>query len=520
MKIEANIVANIDELKKLGIDLRTLEEDLTLPNPEYANAVRFSRFKGARKPDKYICYLKKDKYNNYIIPKYYLGEPEMECGFNGRELSSHSFIKLRGYQDSFLNENKETLDTNTGILMEAPCGHGKTIMGIWLSYYRGRQTLIVVPTYYLATQWEQRIKETTDASVVILRSSDTEIATDSDFTIVVTELFQCRILPNDLIKNVGHVILDEAHRMGAETYMPILDELPAHYRTALTATFRRTDGVHKILKYHFGKHIKMPNRFPHPKVYSLVTDCHVKGIVSKSRPYSLFLDFMERRYTDKFYKLQETNGAIVYDSSKNNKLHEIAEEEYKSGVIDKKAFKEIERCLSNGSMLSYPTLLSFLNENSARRKTCVKLIEKCLNVGRTILFLSARKDTLRSLCSYFSDYGPRLIVSETNSRTDEENEYLQNKCRLIFGINQLAKEGLDIDRLDTLIIHLPMADTEQAIGRISRLCTGKKTPTAFYLLDDCPITYATFVKAKKTIKINADYIGDIHLGEVDDVVGE
>ena len=111
-----------------------------------------------------------------------------------------------------------------------------------------------------------------------------------------------------------------------------------------------------------------------------------------------------------------------------------------------------------------------------------------------------------------------LIVSETNSRSDEDEKYLQTKCPLIFGVNQLAKEGLDIDRLDTLIIHLPMADTEQAIGRISRLCEGKKQPIAFYLVDKCPLTFATFSKAKKTFAINAEYKGDITLPQVLDIL--
>ena len=35
-----------------------------------------------------------------------------------------------------------------------------------------------------------------------------------------------------------------------------------------------------------------------------------------------------------------------------------------------------------------------------------------------------------------------LIISETKERTPEEEAYLQNECRLIFGVTQLAKEGL------------------------------------------------------------------------------
>lgn len=410
-----------------------------------------------------------------------------------------------------------TLDGNHRYcLVDSTVTHN-TLMGVYLSYLRGVQTLIVVPTYYLAKQWKQRIEEFTTASCVVITSKDTEIPTDRDFTVIVADLFTCRVLPDELINNVGHVILDEAHRMGAETYLPILDELPARYRTALTATFRRADGVHRILKYHFGEHIKMTNRFPRPFVYGVKTSVVLQGVVTKNKPHSAFLEFMEEHYKG-FYKLHETKSAIAYDSKENGKLKGILDALLKKKQITKKAYAEVRSCLKRGEEMAYATVESYINDHSARRKEVINIIEECMKAGRTVLFLSKRKDTLKSLYAYFEKYRPMLIVSETNVRSEEDEEYLQTKCPLIFGVNQLAKEGLDIDRLDTLIIHLPMADTEQAIGRISRLCDGKKQPVALYLVDKCPLTYATFSKAKKTFAINADYKGDITTTMVKDIL--
>lgn len=513
MEIKSNIFVNESELASLGISLEKLTEDLTLPNPEYTSIARFGKGRFYRKVPTHICYLKKVE-GKYVIPRYYMGEPKGKWGNFGRVLKSEHSIILRDYQKDFFSENKEKILENTGILMEAPCGHGKTVLGIYLSYIRGVQTLIIVPTYYLAKQWRQRIGEFTTASCHIVTSKDKEIPTDSDFIIIVADLFTCRILPKELVKNVGHVILDEAHRMGAETYLPILDEIPARYRTALTATFRRADGVHRILKYHFGEHIKMPNRFPRPLAYGVKTSVVLQGVVTKNKAHEAFLDFMETYYEGSC-KLHETKSAIAYDSKENKRLRPLADDLLRTKSITKVAYREICSCLKKGEEMAYATVESYLNEHSSRRKEVIRLIEDCMLSGRTVLFLSKRKDTLRSLYRYFERYRPMLIVSETNTRSEEEEEeeFLQNDCRLIFGVNQLAKEGLDIDRLDTLIIHLPMADTEQAIGRISRLCEGKKQPIAFYLVDKCPLTYATFSKAQKTFKINADYKGEITLSE-------
>lgn len=387
-----------------------------------------------------------------------------------------------------------------------------TIMGIWLSYVHGVQTMVLVPTYYLAKQWKQHIEECTDASTVILRSSDKEIPTDRDFTIIVMDLFSVRALPDALIHNVGHVILDEAHRVGAETYLPILDEIPAKFRTALTATFRRNDGVHNVLKYHFGDHIQMKNRFPKPLVYAVRTHVKIRGVISKNKKYEKFLEFMDGNSIP----YHETKSSIEF--SPDSKLKDKVESEYKSGSMTKTAYYEITSCIKRGSELSYPVVESYLDAHSGRRKTAINIIKDCLDAGRTILFLSKRKETLKALTNYFKEYKPMLIISETNSRSDEDDRYLQNSCPLIFGVTQLAKEGLDIDRLDTLIIHLPMKDTEQAVGRVSRLCKEKKFPLVLYLLDDSPITYAVYNNAKKYFKINADFKGEKTLLTLKDIL--
>lgn len=500
MKVGSSIVATELELYRLGIDIETLKSDLTLPNPEFANRMRFGKGRFYGKVDTHICYLKKVG-SQYIVPRYYIGELG-KYGNEGRDVTIDFKFRLRDYQQNFWDEHSHCLDESTGILFEAGCGSGKTIMAIYFSVLRGKQSMVLVPTYYLAKQWEQRIKESTDASCVILTAKDSEVPVDRDFTIVTMDLFTCRHLPEELIKNIGHVILDEAHRVGADTYLPILDEVPAKYRTALTATFRRADGVHKILQYHFGTHIKMESRFPKPFVYGVRTGVEVRGVVSKNRKYSSLLEFLD----SVGHPYHETESAIEFKPTEE--LRYKLEGVYKSGALTKTAYHEVASCLSKASEMSYSVVESYLDSHSGRRKTTIRVIQECLDAGRTVLFLSKRKNTLKSLCNYFSEYKPMLIISETNRRSEEDEVYLQSTCPLIFGVTQLAKEGLDIDRLDTLIIHLPMKDTEQAIGRISRLCEGKKFPVCLYLLDDSPITYAVYNNAKKYFRINADFRGE------------
>lgn len=508
MEVGSNLILTEREITKyFKSSVQDIQDMLSLPNPEYQNIMRFGKGKFYKNVPSHICYLRTEgiRIPRYVLPRYFFGELGSDLAYEshvnvGRSLESDHTISLRGYQKDFFKANSSTIDSSTGLLLEAPCGHGKTVMGIWLAYLRYVQTLVLVPTYYLARQWKERIEQVSTASVYIVTSKDSAIPIDSDFTIAVMDLFSVRTLPESFVKNVGHVILDEAHRIGAETYMPILDQIPARYRTALTATFRRSDGVHKILKYHFGEHIQMENRFPKPRVFSMPTGVTVEMCLSKNKKYQHFIEFLDSNDLD----YTETQKTIAFP--KDVPYEEIAARQLKVGSLTKTAYAEICSCLRRGKELSYSVVESYLNESSSRRKRVISLIQCCLDAGRTVLFLSKRKDILHVLYKHFAKYRPMLIVSGTDDLSAEESKYLQEACPLILGVTQLAKEGLDVDRLDTLIVYLPLKDLEQALGRISRLHPKKKDPIAFYMLDNCALTWATFMNAKRMMKKYADYV--------------
>jgi superfamily II DNA or RNA helicase len=504
---ESNLYLTEKEIVSRGTTLDEVITDLTLPNPEYENFVRFGHGRFYKKIEKYICYLTKEE-DKYVLPRYYFGEPD-KLSWTGEKLSTVRFNKkLRDYQETFINDNLDDINRSTGILIEASCGSGKTVIALYIALMRGVKTMILVPTYYLANQWKERIEEFTDCTSVVVTSTDKEIQTDNDFTIIVMDTFSVRILPKELIKNIGHVILDEAHRVGAETYLPILNEIPAKFRTALTATFRRADGVHKILKYHFGHYMKMDSRFPPAKVYTIPTGIEVRGAVNRKFVTQKVLDYLEFKNVS----VNFTESFCEFKPPKNYEDDLI--KDLNDRVITKSVYFEIRRALSKAEKLQYTTVESYLTENSKRRKVLTKVVKESLDKGRTVLFLSKRKDTLKAMYKIFGKYKPILVISETNKMNETDRKFLQNDCKLILGVMQLAKEGLDIDRLDTLILDLPLKDTEQAIGRILRQHPDKKEPICIYPLDECPLSYAVFNNAKKFIKINATYEGNVYLSGI------
>lgn len=93
MRVSSNIVATSSELSKyFSLDVTKIAEDLTLPNPEYVNQMRFGR-KGSfyKKIDKNICYLKKTG-DTYIVPRFYAPLPAgiKDETVSGRKLTSAS----------------------------------------------------------------------------------------------------------------------------------------------------------------------------------------------------------------------------------------------------------------------------------------------------------------------------------------------------------------------------------------------------------------------------------------------
>lgn len=84
------------------------------------------------------------------------------------------------------------------------------------------------------------------------------------------------------------------------------------------------------------------------------------------------------------------------------------------------------------------------------------------------------------------------MTSKTNKELREQRieDMRQGKEKVLFATFGLAKEGLDIPRLDTLVLASPHRDKAtiiQSIGRIERKFEGKDKPICYDLVD--PIQY-------------------------------
>lgn len=150
-------------------------------------------------------------------------------------------------------------------------------------------------------------------------------------------------------------------------------------------------------------------------------------------------------------------------------------------------------CLDTDGTLVYSNLLPFLAGNRMRNEAIVKDLAKnaiCYN-----LILSDRLDHLRTLMRMLpEEYQPYAVMIDghmTSRRAKEQREQAiedmrQGRKHFLFASYSLAKEGLDIPRLDRLYLTTPKKDyavVTQSIGRIARTFPGKSDAVCYDYVD-------------------------------------
>ena len=157
----------------------------------------------------------------------------------GAHIEAAVQFTLRDYQKAAV----ASLLREGDALVVAPCGAGKTAIGIGSIAALGRTTLILVHTLDLQQQWLSRLK----TDLIGGFAPDVQVSTiQSLYRMPWPALYEWG-------KRFGLVILDEAHHAPAMSFSRVLNALPSRWRLGLTATPDRDDGLTPILRWHFGK---------------------------------------------------------------------------------------------------------------------------------------------------------------------------------------------------------------------------------------------------------------------------
>ena len=416
-------------------------ENLVIPNPEYAKKERMGLWTG-NTPRTLSLY--KINGESVILPigafkdikpiiKTYECEKSLDLA-NNEPVSYNTKVNLYDYQETAV---EQMYKAGYGIL-QSPAGSGKTQMGIALAVKLGKKCLWLTHTQDLLKQSYDRASQYIDKSLLgTITAGKVNIGAGITFATVQT-LAKQDLTQYKYMWDV--VIVDECHRVaGTPTSMTqfskVISNLACRYKYGLSATVHRADGMIKCCYMLLGE------------VKYIVPDEAVKDKVMSVK-------------------------VVRVDTMCNMPMS----------------------ALDTDGTINYTKLISSLASKKARNDDI--LMHIISDAEHYHLILSDRLDQLYSIYESLPDdlkaQASVIDGSMTSKKGKAEREQAiedmrAGKKHFLFASYKLAKEGLDIPRLDRLHLATPQKDYAiivQSVGRIARTFEGKEQPICFDYVDN------------------------------------
>lgn len=336
------------------------------------------------------------------------------------------------------------LEHNIGVL-SATTAFGKTVVASYLIGTRKVNTIVLVHTQSLITQWQKSLEQFLAINVTppekpkgrgrrkawspvgVLGAGKNMINGIVDVAVMQSLISEDEV--KELVRNYGMIIVDECHHVSAVNFEKILKFANAKYVYGLTATPTRQDGHHPIIFMQYG-----PIRY---KV-------DAKSQAEK-RSFELYL---VPRFTP--YRQEKKDDNIT--------------ETYKN-----------------------------LSENELRNSYIVNDIIKTIKDERTPIVLTERREHVMNLKDMLNGYCQNIITLFGTASQKERRDTLEklhaipdNENLIIIATGKYVGEGFDYPRLDTLFLALPIAwkgKVAQYVGRLHRNYLGKSEVQIYDYVD-------------------------------------
>lgn len=410
----------------------TLMAELTWPNPEYVKRMEAGRSVW-NVPRNIVLWKRMGE--DLIVPFGMLQDLRKVIRITPdshlkalKTVFSGSVDNLYDYQEKAL---KSALKARNGVIV-APCGSGKTQIGLALCAQLGYNTLWLTHTGELLKQSMARAKRYLDVPMGTITAGKIKAVKGITFATVQT---MSKIDLSDFKHFWDVIIVDECHHcVGTPTrltmFYKVVSSLSARYKIGLTATPKRADGMEKAMYFLLG-----------------------------------------------------------------NKIHEITKAEVKDNtcplcIMEPKQtgwMPDMDKCLNPDGTLNYTSLITECVNDEGRNKIISDEIDFAVRQNGSTLVLSERVAHLEQLAKMCHHKNGVLSTSSKRDRQRLLQKMQDGEIDVLFATFAIAKEGLDIPCLRNLVMASPIKDqiaVTQSAGRVMRKCPDKEYGIIWDFEDD------------------------------------
>ena len=328
------------------------------------------------------------------------------------------------------------LQHDTGLLC-APTAFGKTIVATAIIAQRKVNTLVLVHRRHLMEQWRERLAAFLDLPVKRFgQIGGGRRQQTGEIDVAVIQSLYRKGAVNELVRDYGQVIVDEAHHLSAFSFEAVLKQAKARYILGLTATPVRKDGHHPIILMQCG---------PIRHRVTMREQRELTNVVYRLIPrVTNFRDPYEGTETG----IQALYGALAISDERNERIFED--------------------------------------------------VLQALEAGRSPLVLTERIGHLELLAERLAPFARNVIVLR-GGRGQKKSRHALDKLaaipndeeRLLLATGRYIGEGFDDARLDTLFLTMPISwkgTLQQYVGRLHRQHGGKNEVKVYdYVDQDVPV---------------------------------
>jgi superfamily II DNA or RNA helicase len=231
--------------------------ELTLENPRWAENVRMKRWN--RGTPRHLRFCHRGREGRLFVPRGYIrrllilarryGVP-WSIDDRRRSLPPVDF-EFKGRLKPFQAKAVEKMLAKEFGTLSAPTGAGKTVMALSMIARRAQPSMVVVHTKDLARQWMSRIGaflQIPESEIGLIGAGKERIG--DRITVALVQSLYSRA--EDVHSRVGHLVVDECHRIPSRCFTEAVSEFDARYMMGLSATPWRRDGLSDLIFWHVG----------------------------------------------------------------------------------------------------------------------------------------------------------------------------------------------------------------------------------------------------------------------------